>query len=131
MAYAGLWTVERELLTTSAMDLIPLKLAAAQLGLSAGYVRTLCRNRRVPGAVFDRHRWYVPDGAQVIRHASGLFRASESPTSKEARRTAEADARISRLAAALAAVELATTSDGTDGADGGVVGDGSPPGETE
>lgn len=87
------------------MDLIPLKFAAAKLGLSKGYVRRLCRERRLPGAMFDGRRWLVPDGARVIRKASGLYRVAGDQASAESKKMAELDHRMQRLATALAAVE--------------------------
>jgi hypothetical protein len=88
-----------------AMDLIPVKIAAETLGLSKGYLRALCRARRVPGAVFDGRRWYLPNGAKVIPKTSGLYLAKQDPQSADARKKADLDARIQRLAAALAAVD--------------------------
>lgn len=85
------------------MDLIPLKFAAETLGLSTGYLRTLCRARRVPGAVFDGRRWYLPNGAKVIRKTSGLYRTEPEPA--ESRKQAELESRMQRLAAALAVAD--------------------------
>ena len=87
------------------MELIPLKLAAAKLGLSRGHVRRLCRERRVPGAIFDGRRWLVPDGARVLRKASGLYRVAVDQTPAELKKMAELDHRMRRLAAALSAVD--------------------------
>lgn len=97
------------------MNLVPLKLAAATLGLSTGYVRALCRARRVPGAVFDGRRWLVPDGAQVIHKMSGLYVTAGDSVSAEARKQAELQQRMQRLAAALAAADDASPADGGDG----------------
>jgi len=98
------------------MDLIPLKFAAETLGLSTGYLRTLCRARRVPGAVFDGRRWYLPNGAKVIRKASGLYRVEGEPTPAASRKQAELESRMQRLAAALAAVDgPAPPGEGDDG----------------
>lgn len=107
--------MERDLLTDKSMDLIPLKFAAETLGLSTGYLRALCRARRVPGAVFDGRRWYLPNGAKVIRKTSGLYRAEPEPPSADARRQAELESRMQRLAAALSAGDDGTPSDGGDG----------------
>jgi len=87
------------------MDLIPLKFAAANLGLSTSYVRALCRAHRVPGAVFDGRRWFVPDGARVIRKASGLYVTASDPVSVESRKEAELKHRMQRLAAALSTAD--------------------------
>ena len=84
------------------MDLVPLKLAAASLGLSRGYVRALCRAHRVPGALFDGRRWLVPEDAQVIRKASDLYQTASPAASAEARKRAEVESRLQRLFAALA-----------------------------
>lgn len=97
------------------MDLIPLKFAAETLGLSTGYLRTLCRARRVPGAVFDGRRWYLPNGARVIRKTSGLYRAEPEPPSADARKRAELDSRMQRLAAALAGGSEDPPPDGSHG----------------
>jgi hypothetical protein len=107
--------MERELLTDRLMDLIPLKFAAETLGLSTGYLRSLCRARRVPGAVFDGRRWYLPNGAKVIRKTSGLYRAEPEPPSADARKQAEIESRMQRLAAALAAGDDGSAPDGGQG----------------
>jgi hypothetical protein len=96
------------------MDLIPLKFAAESLGLSKGYLRTLCRARRVPGAVFDGRRWYLPNGAKIIRKTSGLYRAEREPAPAESRKQAELESRMQRLAAALAAAEGEAPPEGGD-----------------
>ena len=97
------------------MDLIPLKFAAETLGLSKGYLRALCRARRVPGAVFDGRRWFLPNGAKVIRKTSGLYRVEREPEPAESRKQAELESRMQRLAAALAAADGGAPPDGGDG----------------
>ena len=96
------------------MELIPLKFAAETLGLSTGYLRALCRARRVPGAIFDGRRWYLPNGAKVIRKTSGLYRADATPASVDGRKKIELELRLQRLAAALAAQE-GSPSEGGEG----------------
>ncbi len=93
------------------MDLVPLKLAAASLGLSRGYVRALCRAHRVPGALFDGRRWLVPEDARVIRKASDLYQSAGAPASVESRKQAEVESRLRRLAAALSLPDGGTTTD--------------------
>jgi hypothetical protein len=96
------------------MDLVPLKVAAASLGLSTGYVRALCRAHRVPGALFDNRRWLVPQDARVIRKASGLYKAADGPASEESRKHAEVESRLQRLATALSLPEKGATTGGDD-----------------
>ena len=93
------------------MDLIPVKLAAARLGLSTGYVRTLCRQQRIPGAVLDGRRWLVPDDARVRRKSSGLLTLDADAAALELRRSAELETRMRRLAAALATEPESTVID--------------------
>jgi hypothetical protein len=93
------------------MDLVPLKFAAASLGLSTGYVRALCRAHRVPGALFDGRRWLVPEDARVIHKASDLYQAAGTPVSVEARKQAEAESRLRRLATALSLPDGGTTAE--------------------
>lgn len=96
------------------MDLIPLKFAAANLGLSTGYVRALCRAHRVPGALFDGRRWFVPESARVIRKTAGLYAVAAEPVSSETRKHAELAQRMQRLAAALSPPDAGAPPDGND-----------------
>lgn len=61
--------------------------AAAELGVTANWIRQLCMNGRIPGAKKFNRSWMVPRGAKISPVAPGRpLRTLEIPKSKGGKR---------------------------------------------
>lgn len=72
-------------MTNSEISLIGTAEAALELGVDESYVRRLCRNGRIEGAVQIDGKWYVPSPVRVTKAIRSRGRQAASTAPEAAR----------------------------------------------